>query len=104
MFAATEVFNSHTVIRYLGGIDCFTTSIVHTLHVSINNIGSRKLEGVVLNKSNFASFVRNLLLIKQYRVEIFKSNGKLASDWSLEYKVHDNNVPVFSHVSTLWVC
>lgn len=47
---------------------------------------------------NFASFVRNLLLVKQYRVEVFKSRGKGGGDWSLEYKVYMLNVLVHIHV------
>lgn len=51
--------------------------------------GKGRLEYVVLNKSSFESTVRDLLLVRQYRVEVYKpkSSGKNAADWSLTYKV-----------------
>lgn len=47
--------------------------------------GSNKLESVVLSKMNFESLVRELLLVKQYRVEIYRCKSK--NDWSLDFKV-----------------
>ena len=41
----------------------------------------------MLSKPNFCVFVRNLLLVKQYRVEVFRNRGKSGNDWILEYKV-----------------
>ena len=58
----------------------------------------------MLSKPNFASFVRNLLLVKQYRVEIFKSRGKSGNDWSLEYKVRYLIMLVQVHVQIKKMC
>lgn len=52
-------------------------------------VGDNKLDSVVFSKANFESFVKDLLLVKQYRVEVFtsKSGTRNAGDWCLEFKV-----------------
>lgn len=59
-------------------------------------IGERKVESVVLSKLNFESLVRDLLLIRQYRVEVFKNKGGAKNnDWSLWFKVNKFHYLVF---------
>ncbi|MBN3298454.1 MSH2 protein, partial [Amia calva] len=86
LFAAKEVFKTNGVIKYLGS-------------------GSRKLEGVVLSKMNFEAFVRDLLLVRQYRVEVYRNKaGNKSSkeqDWQLAYKFPDNDQ--FSNLEALLV-
>lgn len=81
IFAAKEVFKTSSVVKQIGA-------------------GDNKLESVVLSKANFESFVRDLLLLKQYRVEVFTSKGgtRNASDWSLEYKGSPGNLVQFEDV------
>ena len=53
--------------------------------------GKHRLEYVVLSKSSLESTVRELLLVRQYRVEVYKpkTSGKNASEWTVSHKVED---------------
>ncbi|XP_075226942.1 DNA mismatch repair protein spel1 [Lycorma delicatula] len=76
-FAAREVFK--------------TLSFVKTSETS-----SGIVEYIVLNKSQFESFIRDLLLVKRYRVEIYVNKGtKTNQSWVLEYKGSPGNLNQF---------
>ncbi|PNF30713.1 DNA mismatch repair protein Msh2 [Cryptotermes secundus] len=79
IFAAKEVFRSAAVVKFIGA-------------------DNNRIESLALSKSNFESFVRDLLLVKQYRVEVYVTQGsgtKNSNDWTLEYKGSPGNLVQF---------
>lgn len=107
IFAAKEVFKTTGVIKLLGHGECSTLSYL-TMHkqlvflgpivvpfiviiwvvISCFHIpGSQKLESVVLSKMNFESTVKDLLLVRQYRAEIYANKASRGNAWELAFKV-----------------
>lgn len=58
-----------------------------------------KTEGVILNKNHFESFIRDLLLVRQYRIEVYVNQGSGKNqNWVLEYKGSPGNLTQFEDV------
>ena len=60
------------------------------------------MPSVILSKLNFESFARDLLLVKQYRVEIFCCKSKSANDWRVAFKVC-TCTHAYTHSAVAWV-
>ena len=54
---------------------------------SADAVGDKRLAYVVLSRMNFESIVKELLLVKRFRVEVYCSKSKGSNEWSLMYKV-----------------
>lgn len=50
-------------------------------------LGDMKLPSVLLSRSNFEQFMRDLLLVKQYRVEVYRCKTRGCNDWTIAFKV-----------------
>jgi hypothetical protein len=64
------------------------TLLAYFKNVILNLTGSKRMEYVVLSKTTFESACRELLLVRQYRIEVYKPKASVkSSDWFLAYKV-----------------
>ncbi|XP_046399534.1 DNA mismatch repair protein Msh2 isoform X2 [Ischnura elegans] len=76
IFTAKEVFKTSACVKYIGA-------------------GNNKIESLALGRSHFEHFVRELLLVKQYRVEVYSGGTKTSNDWHIEAKASPGNLSDF---------
>ncbi|ODN00753.1 DNA mismatch repair protein Msh2 [Orchesella cincta] len=78
VLASKEVFQTNAVIKTYGS-------------------GTSKIDLVNINRARFESWVRDLLLIKQYRVEVYanSSSAKGRIDWVIQYRGSPGNLTQF---------
>lgn len=77
LFVAKEVFKTMSNLKIFGS-------------------GSTKLESLSVNKNQFETLVKDLLLVRHYRIEVYSPKGGAKSnDWFLEYKGSPGNLSQF---------
>lgn len=58
------------------------------IKIILNFVDKQSLDSLIVNKTQFESLLRDLLLVKQYRVEVYTNKGNRGpTAWTLEYKV-----------------
>nr|CAG4636840.1 EOG090X02H9 [Ceriodaphnia reticulata] len=72
LLASRDYFKTHSVVKMLG-------------------FGAKKLESVALNRNHFENFAREVLLVKNYCIEIFCSKGS-KNDWVLQSQASPGNL------------
>lgn len=98
--ASTVRFFNHGDYYSLHGNDAFLAmeKIYHTN--SVKYMGDEpKLAYACFSKNNFEKFIRDLLLVMQYRVEVYvKASQSRNNDWTLEYKGSPGNLQQFEEI------
>ncbi|XP_065156997.1 DNA mismatch repair protein Msh2 [Atheta coriaria] len=62
-------------------------------------MGTEKLPYLCLSENNFENFIRELLLVRQYRVEVYeKVSPPRVNDWKVEYKASPGNLQQFESI------
>lgn len=56
-----------------------------------------ELDYISLSKGNFEILLRELLLVKNYRVEVFTNKGR-SNDWVVEFKASPGNLELFENL------
>ncbi|KAK6631697.1 hypothetical protein RUM43_013761 [Polyplax serrata] len=80
LFVAKEVFKSISSVKTFG-------------------IGNNKYESLAINKNQFETLIKELLLVRHYRIEVYSPKGGAKSnDWFLDLKGSPGNLTAFEHI------
>lgn len=90
-FDRTDYYTVHGVDALYIAKEVYRTNSV----VKQNTSGSKQLDYVVLSRINFETTVREMLLVKHYRVEVYKLKEGRKNDWELRYKASPGNIAQF---------
>jgi DNA mismatch repair protein MSH2 len=98
LFDRSEYYTLHGDDAELAA-KCVFKSLTHIKTMSPQPDGD-ELKYVVLSKTNFENFVRELLLVKNYRVEVYtnKKAGKTSAEFTLEFKGSPGNLMQFEEL------
>ena len=89
IFMANEVFKTQTVLRHFGSSKAvvnYFSNLNRYLYFK-HFTATKGSEYVVINRTNFDLVIRDLLIVKQYRVEVYKAKNSKSQEWSIVYKV-----------------
>lgn len=94
-----------STVRFFNRTDFYTlhgedaTLAANSFSVNVSYMGDHpKLSYVCLSKGRFELFLRELLLVRQYRVEVYIKSSQAQNDWILEYKGSPGNLNQFEDV------
>lgn len=97
--STTVRFFNHNDYYTIHGEDT-TQAVQHFPTSTIKYMGIEpKLSYLVLSKGNFEKYLRELLLVKYYKVEVYVKLGQGKNcDWNLEYKGSPGNLTQFEDI------
>ncbi|CAF3072765.1 unnamed protein product [Rotaria socialis] len=81
LFIARELLRSTNALKYWKTSD-----------------GNKPLETIYVSNKQFEDILRQLLLVKQYRVEVWKKPQKISNEWTLAYHGSPGNLTQFEDI------
>lgn len=97
----------YSTVRFFNRFDYYTlhgddaSLAANFTSVQIKYMGNQpKLSYVCINKGMFETFLRELLLVRQYRVEVYvkSKESRNNNDWQVEYKGSPGNLSQFEEI------
>uniref|UniRef100_A0A2P2I8C1 DNA mismatch repair protein MSH2 n=2 Tax=Hirondellea gigas TaxID=1518452 RepID=A0A2P2I8C1_9CRUS len=88
IFDRGEYYSVHGDTARLAAATVFHTNAV----IKKRGYGAHEMDTVFLSRNNFESFVRELLLVKQYRLSIYRQQTQGKNDWYEEFKASPGNL------------
>ena len=95
IFDRGEYYTIYHDDAYFAAKEIFKTAGV------IKKLGAKNVPSVALSPKNFQYLLRELLLVKQYRVQVYgnkSGSGKVKEQWELQYAGSPGNLTMFEDV------